>query len=200
MTKKHDIIWIETVDSTNSEAVRQISALDNLSVLSAISQSEGRGQRGNVWLSSPGKNLTFSIVLKYENYPLPKFRAADQATISAITSISVVELLSNYGIKAKIKLPNDIYINDKKICGILIEHAVKGEYLEHSIVGIGLNVNQCNFDVSLSNPTSIALCLNTQTQISTKDCLEHFMDIYKRNLHHLKEGRDFTELFKTMLA
>ena len=204
MTKKHDIIWVESVDSTNNEAARRLSALDNLSVVSAVSQTEGRGQRGREWLSDPGENLTFSIVLKYGNHSLPEYRAEDQAAISAITAITVIELLSNFEIEAKIKLPNDIYVGDKKICGILIEHGVKGKLLTHSIIGIGLNINQRNFDVSLPNPISLALCIEESgresAQISTKDCLDLFMDIYKRNLRLLDEGRDFSKLYETMRA
>ena len=65
MTKKYDIIWSEELDSTNDEARRRISDLDNLSVLSVERQTAGRGQRGNSWKSAPGENLTFSIILKF---------------------------------------------------------------------------------------------------------------------------------------
>ena len=64
MTNKHDIMWFDSLDSTNDEAARHISDIDNLSVLSALEQSKGRGQKGNSWLSAPGINLTFSVVLK----------------------------------------------------------------------------------------------------------------------------------------
>ena len=183
-------MWVETVDSTNNETSRHISCLDNLSVVSALSQSSGRGQRGNVWLSEPGENLTFSIVHKYEKYELA---AKNQIVVSAIAALSVVALLSEYGIDAEIKWPNDIYVGEKKICGILIEHTVAGDYISHSIVGIGLNVNQCNFDVSLPNPTSIALCQDNFQRIDLDICLDQFMDIYKRNLCLMKD-KDFSEL------
>lgn len=207
MTKKHDIIWLESLDSTNNEVARRIMSLDNLSVVSAYSQTQGRGQRGNIWISEPGENLTFSVILKYGddvqgNFPC--FPAKNQEVISAITAISIIELLSEYGIDAKIKLPNDIYVSDKKICGILIEHTVKGESLKHSIIGIGLNINQCNFDVNLPNPTSLAVCLKEKgsycSPISTDDCLNQFLDIYKRNLRLLNEGRDFSKMLESMRA
>ena len=141
MTKKHDIIWLESTDSTNEEARRRISTLDNLSVLSAVSQTAGRGQRGNTWSAKPGENLTFSIVLKYGPGATPEIRALDQSVISEIIALSVVDFLA------------------AQICGILIEHSVRNGLLSSSIIGIGLNVNQRNFDVNLPNPTSMALIL-----------------------------------------
>ena len=160
MTKKHDIIWLESTDSTNEEAGRRISDLDNLSVLSAVRQTEGRGQRGNSWSSNDGENLTFSIVLKYGNGEgfIPEIRAADQFAISEAAALAVVDLLASYDIEAKIKWPNDIYVGNRKICGILIENAIRGSYIANSIIGIGLNVNQQTFDPSLPNPTSMLLC------------------------------------------
>ena len=192
MTKMYDIMWLDSVDSTNSEAKRHISDIDNLSVLSALSQSEGRGQKGNKWSSVPGENLTFSIVLKFGEQTAGKARlsvagklrlevaAREQFVLTEITSLSIVEFLSRHGIKAKIKWPNDIYVGDKKICGVLIENSLRGENLSSSIIGIGLNVNQRNFDVNLSNPTSMAL--ETGLQEDIKGCLEEFMDIFQNTL------------------
>ena len=177
MAKKHDIIWLDTVDSTNDEARRRISDLDNLSVLSALEQTAGRGQRGNRWAARAGENLTFTIVLKYGPGALPSVRAVDQFTISEITALTVVDLLAAHGIEAKIKWPNDIYVGDKKICGILIEHSVREGMLSSSIIGIGINVNQSEFDPSLPNPTSMLL-QNTATAFDIHEILKEHMDIF----------------------
>ena len=189
MTNKHDIMWFDSLDSTNDEAARRISDIDNLSVLSTLEQSKGRGQKGNSWSSDPGENLTFSIVLKYA-LTLPEslkpallmpLKATDQFAVSEAASLAVVDLLSEYGIQAKIKWPNDIYVNDKKICGILIEHAVRGKNMTHSIVGIGLNVNQSKFDPALPNPTSMVLCCadkDVAQSLDIRDCLESFITIF----------------------
>lgn len=181
MTKMYDIMWLDSVDSTNSEAKRRIPDIDNLSVLSALSQSEGRGQKGNKWSSLPGENLTFSIVLKFGEQTAGKLRLAvaarEQFVLTEITSLSIVEFLSRHGIKAKIKWPNDIYVGDKKICGVLIENSLRGENLSSSIIGIGLNVNQRNFDVNLPNPTS--MILETGFEEDIRKCLEEFMDIFQ---------------------
>ena len=188
MKSNYDIIWSDCVDSTNEEAKRHIRDLDNLSVLSAISQTSGRGQRGNVWLSEPGANLLFSIVLKFEEEDirdsqgrllLSPVQAYDQFVISQIASLSVVDMLASHDIQAQIKWPNDIYVGDKKICGMLIENTVKGKWLSSSIIGIGLNVNQRNFDVNLPNPTSMSLCRDeAQSPFDLKELLEEFMDIF----------------------
>ena len=205
MAKKHDIIWLDSIDSTNEEAKRHISDIDNLSVLSAYEQTEGRGQRGNTWMSTPGENLMFSIVLKN-----PKISARDQFGINEITSLSVVDFLSQHGISARIKWPNDIYVGSKKICGILIENSLRGSGISSSIIGIGLNINQRNFDVNLPNPTSMVLC---QTDLSChsdssqchsersdesfdiRTCLEEFMDIFTSYYNrYLAAGGDFSSL------
>ena len=189
-------MWLKSVDSTNNEAARRISSLDNLSVVSAMSQSAGRGQRGNTWISPSSENLTFSIIHKYATTELP---AKKQAAVSAIAAISIIDLLSTFEIEAQIKWPNDVYVGEKKICGILMEHTISGEYIRYSIVGIGLNVNQYNFDVSLPNPTSIVLCTGKSEQIDTKKCLDLFMDIYKRNLCLLKD-KDFSRIYDLFVS
>ena len=157
MTKKHDIMWFKSVDSTNEEARRRISEIDNLSVLSALEQTAGRGQRGNKWTSNAGENLMFSVVLKFS----PEYSgldARDQFVLNEIAALSVVDFLRSHGIHAQIKWPNDIYVGSRKICGILIENSLRGNRLSSSIIGIGLNINQRNFDVNLPNPTSMVLC------------------------------------------
>ncbi len=183
---KADIIWLDTADSTNDEARRHISDIDNLSVLSVLQQTSGRGQRGNTWSSSPGQNLTFSIVLKFSvpgitEEILPSVKAYDQFVLTEIASVSMVNFLLKHGIEAKIKWPNDIYAGSRKICGMLIENSVRGSYLSSSIIGIGLNINQKNFDVTIPNPTSMGLCKADQ-QFDIHLCLEEFIEIFMEKL------------------
>lgn len=176
MKSKHDIIWIDSTDSTNDEVRRRFSELDNLSVLTAQRQTYGRGQVGNLWSSAPGENLTFSIIMKFGDGLMPEVRAIDQFVISKVAALSVVDLLAAHDIEGKIKWPNDIYVENRKICGILIENALMGYNLVSSIIGIGLNVNQTCFDPSLPNPTSIAICSKT---LPLPELMEEFMDIFK---------------------
>jgi len=105
-------------------------------------QSAGRGQRGNKWESEPGKNVTFSVLLQ------PRFlNIADQFFLNMMVSVAVSRMLKEYlGDDVKVKWPNDIYVQDFKIAGILIENSIRGRQIEHSIVGVGLNVNQLQFE------------------------------------------------------
>lgn len=212
MAKKHDIIWLDSIDSTNEEAKRHISDIDNLSVLSAYEQTDGRGQRGNTWTSNAGENLLFSVVLKFspEDSGLGGLDARDQFVLNEIAALSVVDFLRLHDIQAQIKWPNDIYVGSKKICGILIENSLRGSGISSSILGIGLNINQRNFDVNLPNPTSMVLC---QTDLSChsdssqchsersdesfdiRTCLEEFMDIFTSYYNrYLAAGGDFSSL------
>ena len=150
MKNNPDIIWLDVAESSNDEARKTIDILDNLSVIAVRCQTKGRGQRTNTWETAPGKNLTFTIVLKNLEI-LP----SEQIAISQITALSVVDFLAMHGIAAKIKLPNDIYVGGKKICGILIENSICSNKIVWSIIGIGINVNQTTFPASLPNPTSI---------------------------------------------
>jgi BirA family biotin operon repressor/biotin-[acetyl-CoA-carboxylase] ligase len=152
MKNKADILWLESAESSNDEARKAIDSLDNLSVVAVRCQTSGRGQGTHSWESAPGENLTFSVVLKDFDIS-PK----EQIAISQITALSVVDLLSRYEVAAKIKLPNDIYVGTKKICGILIENSLCGNNLRWSIVGIGININQTVFPSHLPNPTSLLL-------------------------------------------
>lgn len=212
MAKKHDIIWLDSIDSTNEEAKRHISDIDNLSVLSAYEQTEGRGQRGNTWTSTPGENLMFSIVLKFspEDSGLGDLDARDQFVLNEIAALSVVDFLQLHDIQAQIKWPNDVYVGSRKICGILIENSIRGNWLSSSIIGIGLNINQRNFDVNLPNPTSMVLyqtdlsCHSDSSQCHSersdesfdiRTCLEAFMDIFTSYYNrYLAAGGDFSSL------
>ena len=177
MTKRTDIIWIERVDSTNEEAKRRISDIDNLSVLSAFEQTAGRGQRGNNWSSKNGENLLFSIIVKFGQDGVEPLKAYDQFVISEIAALSVVDLLAINDMEARVKWPNDIYVGTEKICGILIENSLSGSELSHSIIGIGLNVNQTEFDPTLPNPTSMQII--SGEHYDTHGILEQFTDIFR---------------------
>lgn len=166
------IFRLESVPSTNSYVSERLSELDNLSVVTARCQSEGRGQRGNHWIAEPGENLTFSVLLKF---PEGRLEARQQMRLTALATVALRESLrEDYGIPAVIKWPNDLYVYDRKICGMLIENALSGRWITHSILGIGLNVNQAVWDPSLLNPTSMRR-IGGQTY-DLDDVLQHFLD------------------------
>ncbi len=154
MKTKFNIIYKQSIASTNDEAkkILQTGKTEGFTILSANEQLTGRGQRQNTWHSQKGKNLTFSIIT------FPSFiKVSDQFYLSKVISLGIIEYLNTKGEEFKIKWPNDIYYNDKKICGILIENSISGSTIKNSVIGIGLNINQTNFPdylpkaVSLSN-------------------------------------------------
>src|SRR5699024_5095166 len=139
-----EYIKVLATDSTNTELkqrFRQNKRMPN-TVLNANHQRKGRGQRQGTWNTSANKNLTFSLLLK--NIKLP---VDTNFKLSALVSLAVAEQLQQIAPKANIsiKWPNDILAGNKKICGILIENMLQKTDIEHSIIGIGLNVNQTDF-------------------------------------------------------
>ena len=154
MTNTSAIIWIDSVDSTNKEVRRRLEGLDNMSVISAREQTAGRGQGDHKWHSLPGQNLTFTVLLKFADIGVLPAREAGR--INDFVTSSLLAYLASRGIQARIKLPNDIYVKDKKICGMLIENILDGPNIDKTIIGIGLDVNQTDFPDDLPNPVSMA--------------------------------------------
>ncbi|MFI3305382.1 MAG: biotin--[acetyl-CoA-carboxylase] ligase [Rikenellaceae bacterium] len=115
-------------------------------------QSAGRGQRGNKWSGGVGENIAFSVVFE----PIA-LAASDQFVISQIAALALHDTMAEYGVETRIKWTNDIYVGDKKLAGILIENSLCDGVVTRSVVGIGLNINQLQFDPSLPNPTSMAI-------------------------------------------
>ena len=150
MESKIRIKWFPELDSTNNELLRDLDGYDNLSVVAAVSQTAGRGQRGNRWLSAPGDNLTFSLLLKPADFP-----ARDVMALTCLATLAVRDRLRDEDVRAVIKWPNDIYAGNRKICGMLVENGLDGRRLAWSIIGIGLNLNQTEFPAQLVNPTSL---------------------------------------------
>lgn len=151
-----DVMWVRTTQSTNALLATLAPAHNHGFTVVASAQTAGRGQRGNSWESEPNKNLTFSVLLR----PQP-LAAADQFSLSEAVSLAIVDVLSGilslYGKRALIKWPNDIYVDDMKICGILIENTLSGTLIDRSIAGIGINVNQTRFISDAPNPTSLSI-------------------------------------------
>ncbi len=160
------IDWLTEVDSTNAEVRRRLPELDDLSVIASLEQTAGRGQRGNTWDSSPGENLTFSLVLKPSDGGFP--RANRQFSISRAVALGICDHLESRGINCRIKWPNDIYVKDRKVCGVLIENSLSGNEIVSSVIGIGLNVNQKDFPEHLPNPTSMSLCTGEEYSLEAE--------------------------------
>lgn len=138
-------------------------------------QSNGKGQGDNFWESENGKNMLVSFAL----YPL-NLKASQQFYLSKWVANSIIDLLREYLDRDKlwIKWPNDIYYENRKMAGILIENSVMGENIQYSIVGIGLNVNQTQFHSSAPNPVSLIHLLNRE--VALKEITDKLIDILNK--------------------
>lgn len=154
------IIKVETTSSTNSWISQNIENLEFPSMVYTPNQTAGRGQRGNSWESEPGMNLTASFLLRVD-----KLEASRQFVISEAVALSTVDFLKSEGIQPKIKWPNDIYVGDKKIAGILIEHSLTGSVINRTIAGIGVNLNQTKFKSDAPNPVSLKMLTGKTSDI-----------------------------------
>ena len=149
---------IATAGSTNDEA--RDPQLAHGDVVWAEEQTAGRGQRGHAWSSTPGENLTFSVVLRPTFLP-----AGEQFLLSEAVTLALVRTFAGYGIDTRIKWTNDIYAGDRKLVGILIEHHYAGATLDRTVAGIGINVNTEGFPPELSG-TATSLLLETGRSFS----------------------------------
>ncbi len=169
---KH-ILETTSTNDLASQALKCGNVIEG-SVFRADVQTSGKGQRGRVWQSSAGQNILASYVF----YPY-FLRSDEQFNLVKSVSLALKDLLDKYIIdEVTIKWPNDIYVNNSKIAGILIESTMKGNFMNSSVIGIGLNVNQREFDI-LSKATSIGL-------ETGKGC---DLDLLFRELSHHLEGR-----------
>ncbi|MBL0013083.1 MAG: biotin--[acetyl-CoA-carboxylase] ligase [Flavobacterium sp.] len=148
------LVKLDAIDSTNDylkDLVRTMNA-ENYTVVTAEHQTKGKGQRGSTWASEKGKNLIMSMLVRdFINSGTAMF------DLNIVVSLAVLQALDSLDIpKLSIKWPNDIMSDDKKIGGILIENSFKSDNTVDSIVGIGLNVNQLNFE-NLTQASSLAV-------------------------------------------
>lgn len=180
-------IDLDETESTNTYATNLLKELPLAegTLIFTNNQTKGRGQMGNSWQAERGKNLTFSLVLH------PGFLAADkQFYLSKITSLAVFGMLTEllglslYGIK--IKWPNDILVNRKKIAGILIENILRAGQLQSSVIGVGININQLDFGSIDKQATSLSVLL--KKEIDLKIALELFCKQFETLYLRLKQN------------
>lgn len=181
-----NLIFIENLPSTNSYAGQLLrnQILTEGTIIHTNYQSAGRGHIGNHWESEDGKNLLISIVL----FPT-MISPVDQFIISMAISLGICDFLDRYIPVCSIKWPNDIYVNNDKIAGILIENSIMGYQIEYSITGIGLNINQEKFLSDAPNPVSLKLITGTSLDLIT--CLKQLAtDLDKRYKQIISENYD----------
>ena len=186
------IIRLERTDSTNNYAkslLKQEVKTSEGTVIIAEDQEQGRGQYGNSWNSEPGLNLTFSVIL------YPKFlKANEQFLLSQAVSLGITEFIkTKIKLPVQIKWPNDILIEKKKVCGILIENSIMKDMVNESVVGIGLNVNQTKFADDILNVVSLKEISkqNFQLEPLLKELLmrieKYYLKLIKRHFSFIRE-------------
>lgn len=212
---KEKIIWLDSAESTNAYAMNTLcdSRPPEGTVIATLNQTKGRGTDDNSWESEPGKNLTFSVIL------YPQMSADKQFIMNKAVSTGIYDYLASEMSDAEvsIKWPNDIYISDKKICGILIQNSVKGDQFDFVIVGIGLNVNQLVFKSDAPNPVSMQMitgkhynldivlenllfALNKRYQQFISGEVNRIEADYESKLYRLLEWHQFSVGGKTLTA
>lgn len=176
------LIFMPSCHSTNDISADLISKgeIINGTIVITDYQINGRGQGSNIWESDHGENLTLSIILDTSFLPVHK-----QFYLNMVVCLSLSDLLTEYlHSEVFIKWPNDIYFKEKKICGILIQNILKGNRLENSILGMGINVNQQNFE----NEMAISLRSITGKWYDLELILNRLSEIIEEYYKVLKQG------------
>lgn len=170
----HTVYSYDEIDSTNKEAKR-LAALGapNGSIFTAELQNQGRGRLGRQWSSPKYVGLWFSILL------YPDITPDRIIPITLVAGISVCKALISFGFDAKIKWPNDVVINGKKVCGILTEMTAEAEHISSIVVGIGINVNTENFNDDIKDKAT-SLYIESGKNFLRKDILQSVLEIFER--------------------
>lgn len=184
---------LKSTNETMSDLLMQCPSLVEGTVVRAVCQTAGKGQVGNHWESEDGKNLTFSLLLR------PSFLDIQRHFfLSMTTSLGIADYLEGIGIGGvKIKWPNDIYVNDSKICGILIENVISGREIDTCTVGIGLNVNQVKFVSDAPNPISVAMLIGKD--LNLEEAMNSLFSHINGRYEMLRSSR-FEELKESYLS
>lgn len=184
--QKHNLLHFRELSSTNEtlkQLIREGKITKNYSSVYTDYQTHGRGQAQSSWTSLPAQNLLSSVAFFPSN-----LRADEQFRLSISVALAIRDYLQAL-ISTKrvlIKWPNDIYIDDRKICGILIEQYISSNLISSSIIGIGLNVNQKVFPSELPNPTSIQLLRPSESPYIISEILQGILESLEKRLENIQ--------------
>lgn len=178
-----NIIHFKQIDSTNTYAKQNIQTLHHYDVIHTDQQTQGRGRKDHVWHTTANKNLTATLVIKDAIEP------SNIHQLTQVTALSIIDLCQDLNIEAKIKWPNDIYIQDKKLAGILIE-TIFSKGLEGIVIGTGINIKE---DHLLPTATSL---YQWNTHISIEEVLHCYLHYFNHYYQLFKQGQYQTILEK----
>ncbi len=178
-----EIIRLNEVDSTQDELRTRVMSdpIQEGTVVTARKQGKGRGLGENVWESEEGANLLMSLLWK------PVFlHVSQQFLLTKVVSLAVADLMQSIIQQSdiRIKWPNDVYVGDRKIAGILIENSIIGEQFQYCLIGIGININQTAFSKTLPNPVSLSQLKGNE--LSIDHCLQLLCEFLDQKLLQLK--------------
>jgi BirA family biotin operon repressor/biotin-[acetyl-CoA-carboxylase] ligase len=202
---QYKIVYLDVVTSTNTIAREWLQvgeAVEGFVVL-ANEQTQGRGQLNSVWESNSGKNLLCTIVLSPFFLPITQ-----QIYLNMALCLAMFDTVSTFASGTSIKWPNDIYINKKKVAGLLLENTIQGNNIKNSIAGIGLNVNQTSFGIttatSLLNETRQMLVVEEMLQLLLKQINQRYgliklkqWEVINKEYHQNLLGLNEERIFKT---
>jgi len=188
-----ELIELDSIDSTNNYALSMKGALSFKEGLVVVAdyQTSGSGQRGKSWESLKGDNLLISIVIE------PNISIQNQFLLSKCVALALYDLLSLYANDVSIKWPNDILVGRQKIAGILIQNILKRNEITHSVIGVGLNVNQTEFKTYSPKATSLKLLLNRTFDISIIQ--EELLKYLAERIKQLRSGVDQQKEYLSVL-
>ena len=188
------LIILPETDSTNNYLTQlcneQQSAVREFTTVIAERQTAGKGQRGNSWESEDCRNITFSFVL----YPT-FIEARRQFILSQIVSLSIKEELDEWTKGISIKWPNDIVMNGKKVCGILTEMSAQMDYVNHIVIGIGINVHNESFPEEIA-PVATSLYMETGEHFNRAALIEEVWEQFEHYYAIFMETEDLSGLVK----
>lgn len=170
-----NIIFYDEIDSTQEEAKRRINNLENGTIIIADKQTKGRGTKGRTW-HTKNDNIAMTIILK----PKCKIKDISDLTIN-IARIMKESIYDLYNYKLTIKEPNDLILNNKKICGILTESKTLGEDVESILIGIGLNVNETKFEKDIEE-IATSLKMEFNKNFNREDIIIKFIEMFEKEL------------------
>ncbi len=181
-------IYLPYCHSTNDVALelsKKSDFFDGTLVITDF-QTAGRGQRGTVWESSSGQNLTMSLLIDSSFLKLQQqFELSMCAAVAALAAIK-----SFFSAKAEVKWPNDLYLNNKKVGGILIENSLREGNLRTSVIGVGINISQTTFE----NPRATSL-FNEGIEVSREVFSERFCEYFETYLLMIKQGQSLRDIY-----
>jgi len=187
-----NILYFDNLASTNSKAIElSVENVPNGTVIITDHQTSGRGRQSNKWISTPGKSLTFSVII----YPNKNINELNKYPL--IAGLAIVDILTELEIIPQLKWPNDVLINKKKVCGILCESKLSGRTIKSMVIGIGLNINEGQSDIKKEiNKSATSLKLELGIELQIEQLLTILLKYLESRLDQIDENEKIIDEWK----